>query len=91
MYVLIRHVYQLYLVVTEYIKVEDDFATKLSWTSDIKEARVFDTEVSAEMFAVNNKRFLDECFDCDNIFVAELKPQIKSYIGVFGKNSPERS
>lgn len=91
MFVLIRHVHQIYSVLTEYLKVEDEFATNMSWTADIKEAKIFDSEVSAEMFTVHNKRFLDSCFDCDNIFIAELQPQIKTYAGVFGKNSPECS
>lgn len=91
MFVLIRHVHQIYSVLTEYLKVDNDFATKVSWTADLKEAKIFDSETSAELFAVNNERFLNECFDCDNIFIAELQPQIKSYIGTFGKNQPNNS
>ena len=86
MYVLMNHELDSYHVKNKYIKVDDTFLTVISWTYNIAEAYLFDSETSADLFIAHNKEYLDRNLDCDNIFVGKLVPQIISYCGNFGKN-----
>ena len=63
-----------------------DVGLTIKWTHDITKAKVFDTSLAAELFVSNNREYLNRNFDSDNIFIAELVPNIRYYLGNFGKN-----
>ena len=86
MYVLMNHVLDDHAVKEVYLMVEDDFLTVIRWTYDITKAKVFDTSLAAELFVANNEKYLNRNLDSDNIFIAELVPNIRYYLGNFGKN-----
>ena len=86
MYVLMNHVLDDHDVKEVYLMVEDDFLTVIRWTYDITKAKVFDTSLAAELFVANNEKYLNRNLDSDNIFIAELVPNIRYYLGNFGKN-----
>ena len=86
MYVLMNNILNEHDIKRVYLEVNDDFLTIIRWTFDITKANVFDTILSAELFVSNNQEYLNKNLDADNIFVAELVPNIKYYLGNFGKN-----
>ena len=86
MYVLMINVLDSHTIKKVYLQVDDDFLTVIKWTNDLSKAKVFDTALAAEIFVCNNKEYLNRNFDADNIFVAELVPNIRYYLGNFGKN-----
>lgn len=56
------------------------------WTYDITKAKIFNTVLAAEIFVSKNTEYLNRNLDSDNIFVAELVPNMRYYLGNFGKN-----
>lgn len=89
MYVLMNNILKGHYIKQVYLQVEDDFLTVIKWTDDITKAKVFNTSLAAEIFVSNNKEYLNRNLDSDNIFVAELVPNIRYYLGNFGKNRVE--
>lgn len=86
MYVLMNHILDNHDIKNRYIQVEDEFLTVIKWTFDITKAKIFDTDLAAELFVANNKEYINRNFDADNIFVGKLVPEIKYFLGNFGKN-----
>ena len=86
MYVLMNNILNDHDIKKVYLEVNDDFLTVIRWTFDITKAKVFDTILAAELFVSNNQEYLNKNLDADNIFVAELVPNIKYFLGNFGKN-----
>ena len=86
MYVLMNNVVNEHDIKRVYLEVNDDFLTIIRWTFDITKAKVFDTMHEAEEFVNANEEYLNKNFDADNIFIAELVPNIRYYLGNFGKN-----
>lgn len=86
MYVLMNNVLDSHTIKKVYLQVDDDFLTIIKWTDDISKAKVFDTMSAAELFVSSNEKYLNRNFDSDNIFIAELVPNIRYYLGNFGKN-----
>lgn len=86
MYVLMNNILNDHDIKKVYLQVDDDFLTVIKWTYDITKAKVFDTLLAAELFVSNNAEYLNRNLDSDNIFVAELVPNMRYYLGNFGKN-----
>ena len=86
MYVLMNTILTDHAIKRVYLEVNDEFLTIIRWTFDITKAKIFDTDLAAELFVANNQEYLNKNLDADNIFVAELVPNIKYYLGNFGKN-----
>ena len=86
MYVLMNDVLDDHIVKRVYIQVDDEFLIIIKWTDDLSKAKVFDTSLAAELFVSKNEKYLNRNFDSDNIFIAELVPNIRYYLGNFGKN-----
>ena len=86
MYILMTNVLDSHIIKKLYLQVDDDFLTVIKWTDDLSKAKVFDTTLAAELFVSNNAEYLNRNLDSDNIFVAELVPNMRYYLGNFGKN-----
>ena len=86
MYVLMNNVLDSHIIKKLYLQVDDDFLTVIKWTDDLSKAKVFDTTLAAELFVCNNEDYLNKNLDADYIFVAEFIPNMKYYLGNFGKN-----
>ena len=86
MYVLMTNVLDSHTIKKLCLQVDDDFLTVIKWTNDLSKAKVFDTTLAAEIFVSKNEEYLNKNLDADNIFIAELIPNMKYYLGNFGKN-----
>ena len=86
MYVLITHELNEHDVKNKYIQVDDEFLTVIKWTADVSKAKVFDTMLAAELFVKNNAGYLVKNLPGYDIFVAELVPNIRYFLGNTGKH-----